>query len=253
MRQDRFRCSLHIDEYEPNVLIIKPLNLNDFKDDSIYDFKLPNIKSKNGQLIQAKKIKYVTAPSIAYASIEDIKAKLGDIEISDEKILYHIREASRLAEVLIASAYEKQNIEFTKEHLMEFRGQLNHIRNEHWGIWHFVVLQAAYDTLTNLYILMATKPEKVKEMLSDLSKEVSYNLNWIKDLLDKLKKELDETLNYFYTTADPVFALRGKLAIPVYPNMHAPYHGLNGMNGFSRSYNTTTYGGGYYGNRGGRF
>lgn len=253
MKQNRFKCSLTIDEYEPNVLIIKPLNFKDFDNDSIYEFKLPSIRSKDGQVISPQKIKYITAPSIAYASIEDIKAKLGDIEISDEKILYHIREASRLAEVLIAKSYEKQNVRFTKEHLMEFRGQIEDIRNEHWGIWHFVVLQAAYDTLTNLYILMATKPDKVKEMLSDLSKEVSYNLQWIKDLLDKLKKELDETLNYIYTTADPVFALRGKLAIPIYPNMHAPYHGLNGMGGFNRSYNTTTYGGGYYGNRGGRF
>lgn len=253
MKQDRFKCSITIDEYEPNVLIIKPLNLKDFDDNNIYEFKLPKIYSTDGQVIDAQKIKYITSPSIAYASIEDIKAKLGDIDVSDEKILYHIREASRLAEVLIEKAYEKQNIRFTKEHLMEFRGQLDHIRNEHWGIWHFVVLQAAYDTLTNLYILMATRPEKVKEILSDLSKEVSYNLSWIKDLLDKLKKELDETLNYFYTTADPVFALRGKLAIPINPNMYAPYHGLNGMGGYSRSYNNNFHIGSFYNGRGGRF
>lgn len=131
MRQNRFKCSLTIDEYEPNVLIIKPLNFKDFDDNSIYEFKLPNIYSKDGQVIQSQKIKYITAPSIAYASIEDIKAKLGDIDISDEKILYHIREASRLAEVLIAKSYEKQNVHFTKEHLMEFRGQIENIRNEH--------------------------------------------------------------------------------------------------------------------------
>lgn len=28
----------------------------------------------------------------------------------------------------------------------------------------------------NLYIVMATKPDKIKEILSDLSKEVSYDL-----------------------------------------------------------------------------
>ena len=100
MRQDRFKCSLTIDEYEPNVLIIKPYNLKDFDNDSIYEFKLPNIYSKDGQIISSQKIKYVTSPSLAYASIEDVKAKLGDIEISDEKILYHIREASRLAHAL---------------------------------------------------------------------------------------------------------------------------------------------------------
>lgn len=253
MRQDRFKCELMVDEHEPNVIIIKPLNLKDFQNDSIYEFKLPTIHSTDGQIIKPQKLKYITAPSIAYASIDDIKAKLGDVEISDEKILYHIREASRMAEVLITKSYEKQNINFTQKDLIEFRGQIEDMRNEHWWIWHFVVLQASYDTLTNLYILMATRPEKVKEMLSDLTKEVSYDLQWIKDLLDKLKKELDEALNYIYTTADPVFALRGKTAIPIYPNIHAPYHGLNGMGGYGRSYNTTSYGGGYYGNRGGRF
>ena len=105
----------------------------------------------------------------------------------------------------------------------------------------------------NLYIIMATRPEKMKEVLSDLSKEVNYNLKWIKDLLDKLKDEYEDILEYFYTVADPKWALRGKLAVPIYPNTHAPYHGLNGMGGYTRSYNTTTYGGGYYGNRGGRF
>lgn len=253
MRQDRFKCSLTIDEHESNVLIIKPFNLKDFDYDSIYEFKLPNIYSKDGQVIQSQKIKYITAPSLAYASIDDVRAKLGEIEISDEKILYHIREASRLVEVVIQKAYEKQNIEFTKEDLMAFRGNIETMRNEHWYLWQFVVLKAAYETLMNLYIVMATRPEKIKEMLSDLSKEVNYNLKWIKELLDKLKDEYEEILEYFYTVADPKFALRGKLAVPIYPNTHAPYHGLNGMGGYTRSYNTTTYGGGYYGNRGGRF
>ena len=50
---------------------------------------------------------------------------------TDEKILYHIREASRLAEVIIAKAYEKQNVPFTKEDLMEYRGNIETMRNEH--------------------------------------------------------------------------------------------------------------------------
>ena len=131
MRQDRFKCSLTIDEHEPNVLIIKPFNLKDFDYDSIYEFKLPNIYSEDCQVKKKKKIKYITSPSLAYASIDDVRAKLGDIDISDEKILYHIREASRLVEVVIQKAYEKQNIEFTKEDLMAFRGNIETMRNEH--------------------------------------------------------------------------------------------------------------------------
>ena len=115
MRHERVSCSLSLDEIEPNVLIIKPFYLQDFQPDSIYEFKLPRIYSVEGDYIEAQKIKYISAPNLAYAEIKDIRAKLGDIDISDEIILYHIREASRLAEVVVAKAYSKQNITFSKE------------------------------------------------------------------------------------------------------------------------------------------
>ena len=130
MRQERVNCSLTIDEIEPNVLIIKPFHLQDFQYDSIYEFKLPKIYAQDGSILEAQKIKYITQPSLMYASIEDIKAKLGDIDISDEIILYHIREASRLAEVIVKKAYSKQNIEFSKEDLMQLRGSIEEMRNE---------------------------------------------------------------------------------------------------------------------------
>ncbi|MEG1494731.1 MAG: hypothetical protein RR406_00305 [Bacilli bacterium] len=253
MRQDRFICSLTTDEHEANVLIIKPFHLKDFDNDSIYDFKMPSIYSTDGMLLNSHKIKYITAPSLAYASIEDVRANLGDVDLLDEKILYHIREASRLAEVIVAKAYEKQNIPFSKEDLMEYRNSIEQMKDEHWVLWQFVVLKAAYESLMSLYITMATRPDRIKEILSDLSKEITFNLKAIKDLLDDLKKRYEDIIEKIYTVADPKFALRGKLAVPIYPNMHAPYHGLNGMGGYGRSYNTTSYGGGQYGNRGGRF
>ena len=135
MRHERISCSLTIDEIEPNVLIIKPFYLQDFQSDSIYEFKLPKIYSVDGDCMEAQKIKYISAPSLAYADIKDIRAKLGDIDITDEIILYHIREASRLAEVIVAKAYSKQNITFSKEDLMELRGSVESMRNEHWVIW----------------------------------------------------------------------------------------------------------------------
>ena len=92
MRSERINCSLTIDELEPNVLIIKPFHLQDFQNDSIYEFKLPKLFATDGTVLEAQKIKYITQPSLMYATIKDIKAKLGDIDISDEIILYHIRE-----------------------------------------------------------------------------------------------------------------------------------------------------------------
>lgn len=254
MRKERINCSLTVDDMEPNVLVIKPFYMQDFESNSIYEFKLPNIYSVDGDVIEAQKIVYISQPTLMYADVNDIRYHLGDIDISDERILYHIKEASRLAEVIVRKAYDKQNISFSKEDLMEFRGNVEKMRDEHWAIWDFVVLKAAYETLSNLYITMVTKPEKVKEMLSDLSKEVSYNLKLIKDLLDDLKKKYEFIIQQIYTITDPVWGLRGKYAIPINPNAMAPYHGINGMGGYNRSY-ASNFAGGHpqYTGRGGRW
>lgn len=246
MNRERITCHISVDEIEPNVLIIKPFHLKDFDDNSIYEFKLPDLYATNGTLLKAQKIKYITKPSIMYASIDDIKNKLGDISLTDEVILYHLKEASRLVEVIIQKAYEKQNVKFSKEDLLELRDNIEEIKNTHSLVWHFVVYKACYEALSTLYICMVTKPDKVKEVLSDLSKEFSYNLSAIKDLLDRFKDDFEDILDRLMTFGDPVFALRGRTAMPVDIDLGAPYYRLNGMNGYNRAYNNFSSG---YGRR----
>lgn len=254
MRSEKMLCNLIADEYENNVLVITPFHLENFKQDSIYEFILPDIHFKDGSVFKSQKIKYITSPSLAYCTIDDIKTKLGDIDISDAQILYHIREASRLVEYYVRNAYEKQNINFSKEDLMQLRGSIEEMRNEHWLIWNIVVLKATYECLLTLYITMATKPDSVKEILSDLSKEFSYDLQALKELLNDYKKEFEEELKELYTMADPTWALRGKWSLPYLPGTNSPYHGLNGMSGYNRSYNTSSYSGGLgWGWKGGRY
>lgn len=50
---------------------------------------------------------------------------------------------------------------------------------------------------------MATKPDKIKEVLSDLSKEISFNLKAIKDLLDEFKKKYEDIIESITTFSDP--------------------------------------------------
>ena len=164
MARERIMCNINIDPIEPNVLLIKPFHLDNFNNDSIYEFKLPDIKAKNGSVLKAHKIKYITRPSIMYASIADIRNKLGDIDISDEIILYQIKESSRLIEVVIQKAYEKQNVNFSKEHLQELRNNVEQVKDEHNLVWYFVVYKTCYECLTTLYLTMATKPDKVKKL-----------------------------------------------------------------------------------------
>ena len=241
---DRIICNIKVDELEPNVLVITPFHNKGFDANSIYEFKLPDIKAKNGSIFKSQKIRYITKPSIMYASIDDIKNKLGDIDIKDEIILYHIKEASRLVECLIQKAYEKQYVTFTKDDLKELRSNIEELKDEKTIVWYFVVYKACYECLSTLYIKMATNPDDVKEVLSDLTKEFSYNLEALKDILDDFKEDFEEILDKIYTLADPVFALRGRLAIPINIDFGAPYYNINGMDGYKRSYNNFYFRGG---------
>lgn len=236
MSRERILCNVEIDPIEPNVLLIKPFHNKGFDDNSVYEFKFPNIKAKNGSILKAQKIKYVTKPTIMYASIDDIKNKLGDIDINDEIILYHLKESSRLAEIIVQKAFEKRNLSFSKEDLQQLRQNIEEIKNEKTLIWCLVVYKTCYECISALYLTMVTKPNSVKEVLSDLSKEINYDLSALKDLLDDYKHKFDEILDETITLADPVFAVRGRTAIPINLDFGAPYYRLNGMNGYNRNF-----------------
>lgn len=236
MARERITCNIQIDDIEPNVLIIKPFHDKGFDDDSVYEFKLPNIIAKNGSVLKAKKIKFITKPSIIYATINDIKHCLGDVDLSEEIILYHLKESSRLVEIWIQKAFEKNSIPFSREDLKLLRNNIEEIKNEKSLVWELVVYKTCYECLSSLYVTMVTKPNKVKEMLSDLSKEINYDLSALKELLDDYKKKFEDKKDDLVTKADPVFAVRGRTAIPVNLDFGAPYHRLNGMDNYSRNF-----------------
>lgn len=244
--RNRIKCYLSIDNIESNVLIIKPYHGMPFDQDSVYEFKLPAIYAENGTMLPATKIKYITKPKIMYATLDDIKNKLGDIDISDEVLLYHIKEASRLAEVVIQKAFEKRNVPFGKEQLLELRNNIDELKDNHSLVWNFVVYKSAYEALSTVYVCMVTKPDRLKEVLSDLHKEIHYDLKALKELLDGFKHDFEDILRRLLTFADPKSALRGRTATPIDLDFGAPFYRLNGMQGFNRSYNNFSSG---YGRR----
>ena len=61
-----------------------------------------------------------------YAEIKDIRNRLGDIDISDDIILYQIKEASRLIEFYLIS---KTELDFKKEDLIEMRNNLEELKD----------------------------------------------------------------------------------------------------------------------------
>lgn len=70
-----------------------------FKDNSIYEIRLKNIESEDGEVLNDT-ITFCTKLSPLYINIQAVKSIISGVDISDENILYHIREASRFADYL---------------------------------------------------------------------------------------------------------------------------------------------------------
>ena len=86
-------------------------------------------------------------------------------------------------------------------------------------------------------LLLAKAKLALRIMTTDFDSEITdLILAALKDLLDRLKRGYEEIIEQIYTITDPVWGLRGKYAMPINPNVMAPYHGLNGMQGYNRSY-----------------
>lgn len=72
-----------------------------FKDNSIYEIKLLNIKSTSGDLINTT-IKFATKMKPMYVDAYAVSALIGEFKIPNDVILYHIKEASKFADYVIS-------------------------------------------------------------------------------------------------------------------------------------------------------
>lgn len=97
---------------------------NGFKDNSIYEIKLNNIKSKSGDLI-SKTITFTTKIRPLYSDIFAVKSLLGDIDIEDNVILYHIKEASKFVNYIISNSdypfkVDEDNVPFNVSQFVKY-------------------------------------------------------------------------------------------------------------------------------------
>lgn len=90
-----------------------------FKDNSIYEIKLIGINSLSGDEL-SDDIKLVTSLSPMYVDLYSVKTLIGDMDIPDDVILYHIREASRFADYIRANI-DPENIPFEVAQFVRYK------------------------------------------------------------------------------------------------------------------------------------
>lgn len=204
-----------LDPYEASPLIVEePEEVTPhpyFLDNSVYEFKIPGLKAKNGSPndIHAK---YITSPTPALVSLRDVTSLANGLQLDDESILYHIREASKYAMYLVDKYNDLNPAE-------PMNVNKYNIQSQHFTVYMFIKYKALRDCLLDFYIKEAAKPKKIKNQAGDLIYEHEYDLSAIKELLDDIEDEYEKWEEEIVTiTASPKAVTRGKYSYTkVYP------------------------------------
>lgn len=216
---DRIICKVEIDPYDKRTLKLTPTRLPEpreddtvimpiegFKDNSIYEFKIDGLRAEHSRIKSNIVAKYITSPTPNYISLKDVTSLANGLELDDESVLYHIREACKHADYIVKRYNEKNPYEpmvINKDTLQQ----------DNFVLYMFIKYKALKDCLLDFYIKEASKPERIRNQTGDLQYEHEFNLQAIKKLLDDIQKEYEEWEEKLVANTSVVeIALRGKYA-----------------------------------------
>lgn len=150
------------------------------KDNSIYEIKLSGIKPLNeGIFIGNPNFKFVTAMNPMYCSVLDVASLLDVVDISEDVLLYNIREASKYAKYIYETTFK--NKKFNDKKIP-------------FAVKEFTRYKAAKDCLLKIYMSMVTD-NIVDGALGEVKFKTRTELPDIKKILDYLDKEIKKWLD----------------------------------------------------------
>lgn len=109
------KCKINVLD---NLLEIIPQK--GFKDNSIYEITLKNMKDQKGNVLN-EKITLYTKLSPIFSDINAVKSLIANIDIPDSTILYHIREASKFAQYIKGEEINEETIPFEVTQFVKYR------------------------------------------------------------------------------------------------------------------------------------
>lgn len=113
---------MEIVKYEVKVYgnIVEIIPKEGFEDNSIYEIRLKNVESEKGDTLD-ETIKLCTKLSPVFVDIQAVKSIVENIDIPDDVILYHIREASRFAEYIQGKPIDENNVPFEVTQFVKYK------------------------------------------------------------------------------------------------------------------------------------
>lgn len=149
-----------------------------WKDNSIYEITLKNIKDLNGNTI-TKTFTLYTKLSPIFSDINAVKSLIANIGVPDSTILYNIREASKYAEYIRGGKIDENDVPFE--------------------VTQFVKYRAAHECLLNFSVQESTSVG-ISGKVGDVTfadKETNRDISkLLKSFLDEVNKWMDGVKGY---------------------------------------------------------
>lgn len=183
-----------------NMLIIEPID--GFKDNSVYEIRLKNIKSINDDEVNTT-LKLCTKLTPLYVDINAVKSLIGDIDVPDDAILYHIREASRFADY-IKTGIDEEDVPFEVSQFVRYKAAYECL------LRHTVSLSSSVGISGTIGKVTFSEKETIKDiskLLDLLSKEIAKWLDEVRGFSLEGRAEMKSVVrggNYSYPGYDPV-------------------------------------------------
>lgn len=173
---EKVKCTIRV--YD-NFMEIIPLD--GVKDNSVYEVRIKGLKQYNGyKTLPSETITFCTKMTPAYTSLEAVKSLVENCNISDQTILYHIREASKYADYIKkCKTMYGANKHYAHEEIHAFEKE------------QFAKYKAAYECVLRFYMDKAAE-NGLKGTLGDITFDTNTKLPDISKLLAALKKEVTD-------------------------------------------------------------
>ena len=190
------------------------------KSGGVYTVNLKDIEFEDGSRYSNKET-FITKPDdYMFVNVEDVQSHIKGLDISDESVLDHIIDASKMA-----MYWAKKNVEDTSK-VPDFNDPS--FQEDYYPFYMFIKHTAIAHAIKEYYIELVTGPKKWKDTLSDLGREEEWDFDALRRMIDDYEHEADEWLELIVTiTADPKWALRGKYSYSIYNAYSRPYHSIS--------------------------
>lgn len=224
--KEKIKFKLLVDPDDPETLILKPLVFHTaeagtgLKPGSVYTVNIKDIEFEDGTKYSNKEA-FITKPDdYMFVSVEDVQSHIKGLDISDESILDHIIDASKMAVY-----WAKKNAEDLSK-VPDFNSPS--FQEDYYPFYMYIKHTAIAHAIKEYYIELVTGPKKWKDTLSDLGREEEWDFDALRRMIDDYEHEADEWLELVVTiTADPKWALRGKYSYSIYNAYSRPYHSIS--------------------------